>query len=128
VTTTPPTTATPKGTPKPTVQVATPVPQTPGTTTTTATPSATTSTRPAVDLPRGARVCDGSSEVRAAAGTPRTSCDFALSVRDAWVAAGEGDRSVRAHSSVTDQDYTMICSGSPVTTCRGGNSAVVYLY
>ena len=127
VTTGPSTAATPKGIPTPTVQVATPVPQTPGSTTT-ATPSPTTSTTPAVDLPRGARVCDGSSEVRAAAGTPRTSCTFALAVRDAWVAAGKGDGSVRAHSSVTDQDYTMACSGTPVTTCRGGNSAVVYLY
>jgi hypothetical protein len=81
-----------------------------------------------VDLPRGARVCDGSSQVRAAAGTPRTSCTFALAVRDAWVAAGRGDRSVTAHSAVTGQDYSMSCSGSPVTTCRGGNRAVVYLY
>jgi hypothetical protein len=129
VTSGPSTSTTPKSTPTPSVQVATPVQQTPGSTpSATATPSVTTSTRPAVDLPRGARVCDGSSDVRAAAGTPRTSCTFALSVRDAWVSAGGGDRSVRAHSAVTDQDYTMACSGSPVTTCRGGNSAVVYLY
>jgi hypothetical protein len=128
-----PTTA--RTTPTPSVQVATPVTPTPtsSTATTTATqtstpPPATATTRPAVDLPRGARVCDGSSQVRAAAGTPRTSCTFALAVRDAWVAAGGGDRSITAHSSVTGQDYSMSCSGSPVTTCRGGNRAVVHLY
>lgn len=130
VTTTPSAPATTAGTPTPSVQIATPVsptadPTSPSTATSTSSP---TTSRPAVALPRGARVCDGSSEVRAAAGTPRTSCSFAQSVRDAWVAAGKGDRTVRAHSSVTDQDYNMACSGSPLTTCRGGNRAVVYLY
>ncbi len=126
VTALPSTSSTPRATPTPSVQTATPIVPTGGTTT--GTPTATASSRPPVDLPRGSRVCDGSSEVRVAAGTPRTSCSFAEAVRNAWVAAGRGDRSIRAHSPVTDEDYTMTCSGAPVTTCRGGNSAVVHLY
>ncbi len=134
-TSTPPTTT---ARPTPSVQTATPVvrPPTTASPTTTATPTTpattpkttVTTTRPAVTLPGGARVCDGGSGVRSAAGTPKTSCSFAQSVRDAWVAAGQGDGSIRAHSSVTDQDYSMTCSGAPLTTCRGGNNAVVYLY
>lgn len=119
-TTAPAATATRTAAPTPSVQTATPVVPT-------ATTPAATSTRPAVALPGGARVCDGTSQVRAASGTPRTSCAFALAVRDAWVASG-GAGSVRAHSAVTGQDYTMTCAGSPLTTCRGGNRAVVYLY
>lgn len=93
-----------------------------------ATPSSTSSTRREVALPAGARVCDGTADVRVAAGTPRTSCTFATAVRDAWVAAGKGSGTVVAHSAVTDRDYSMTCGGSELTTCRGGDNAVVYLY
>lgn len=111
--------------PRPSVQVATPVAPTPGGS---SSASPTPTSRPSVALPGGARTCDDSGEVRAASGTPKTSCSFAVAVRDAWVAAGKGDRTVRAHSTVTGQDYSMTCAGGPLTTCRGGNNAVVYLY
>jgi len=35
---------------------------------------------------------------------------------------------LNAFSPVTDQSYLMSCTGEHVVTCRGGNSAVVYIY
>ncbi|GEM_PF-6725664 len=106
-------------------------------TTTPAPPSqpapSTTTSRPTstVAVPGGSRLCDKGGDLRAYAGTPRTSCSFALTVRDAFVGAGGvGDgssRQVRAHSTVTDTTYTITCGGKALVTCRGGNNAVIYL-
>lgn len=93
-------------------------------------PSSTTPTS-SVTAPRGARACDKGGDLEAYAGTPRTSCAFAITVRDAFVGAGGttdgGSRSVRAHSTVTDTTYTVTCSGTDLVTCRGGDDAVIYL-
>jgi hypothetical protein len=57
---------------------------------------------------------------------PATSCEFAQNVRDAYNEAPGARATVRAHSPVTGQVYTMSCapSGSGVT-CSGGNDASV---
>ncbi len=82
-------------------------------------------------VPQGARLCDGGGDLRAYAGTPRTSCSFAVAVRDAFVGAGgvsdAASRTVRAHSTVTGTTYTMTCEGTTRVTCRGGTGAVIYL-
>ena len=99
------------------------------------TPAAPPSTTPrssaTVVPPRGARLCDGGGDLRAYAGTSRTSCPFAIAVRDAFVGAGGvtdgAGRTVRARSTVTDKTYTMTCAGTGLVTCRGGTDAVVYL-
>lgn len=104
----------------------------PRSTTPTQAPSSTTS-RPTstVAVPQGARVCDSGGDFKAYAGTPRTSCAFAITVRDAFVGAGPvtdgSSRTVRAHSTVTDTTYTITCSGTDPVTCRGGNNAIIYL-
>lgn len=66
----------------------------------------------------------------AAAGNDKTSCPFALSVQQAYLAAGvQGSTAtVRAHSPVTNKWYDMACSGAEPAKCTGGNDAVVYLY
>jgi hypothetical protein len=84
-----------------------------------------------VALPSGARLCDGGGDLRAYAGSPATSCAFAITVRDAYVGSGGlGDgtsRQVRAHSTVTDKTYMISCAGTAPVTCQGGNDAVIYL-
>lgn len=82
-------------------------------------------------LPAGASKCAGpSSGVSVASGTDVTSCDFAVAVRDAYVAdtGGSGNTTLRVTSPVTGKAYTMRCSGKDVTRCTGGNNAVVVLY
>lgn len=59
---------------------------------------------------------------------PNTSCAFARNVYLDWHNSGGGTRTVVTYSPVTNTDYTMNCSSSGVmTTCRGGNNAVVYI-
>jgi len=53
-----------------------------------------------------------------------TSCPFARAVRDAFEGSG-GASQVEVFSPVTQQSYTMTCSGGVPTICRGGNGAVV---
>lgn len=68
---------------------------------------------------------------RAGRASGATSCPFARTVRDAYLAtASPGDpASVDAYSPVTGQSYQMRCTGDDRhITCRGGNNAVVYLY
>jgi hypothetical protein len=64
-----------------------------------------------------------------AAGTV-TSCPFAENVRDQYVHEPLRATTVtlNAFSPVTDQSYLMTCTGNHVVTCRGGISAVVYIY
>lgn len=53
-----------------------------------------------------------------------TSCAFAANVRDEFRSSG-GSSVIQVFSPVTQQSYTMYCSGGAPTTCRGGNGAVV---
>lgn len=84
-------------------------------------------------LPAGATPCPESSaspnSLGAWSGTSRTSCGFALAVRDAYVATAPngGEATVRAESPITHTTYTMTCTGSQPVTCKGGDDAVVYL-
>lgn len=83
--------------------------------------------------PAGAYECTntgGGQLSRSAVGSSVTSCDFAASVRSAYIGAGGsgGSMVVNAYSPVTGQVYTMSCSGGPPVTCSGGNNAVVYIY
>lgn len=65
--------------------------------------------------------CGGELEVNS-----YTTCPFAENVREAYFAeVGSGSGYVEAWSPVTDQFYTMSCSGSP-HECTGGNEAAVY--
>ncbi len=96
------------------------------------TPSSSASTATAAErsgeLPQGASACGGASGgTKAGSGTALTSCPFAQAVRDAYVQAG-GASSLEVRSPVTNKEYTMHCSGGSVTTCTGGNNAVVFLY
>lgn len=53
-----------------------------------------------------------------------TSCPFARAVRDAYESSN-GASVLEVFSPVTQQSYTMNCSGGVPTVCRGGNGAVV---
>lgn len=84
-------------------------------------------------LPAGATSCAGPVEgTRVARGNDVTSCPFAESVRAAYLDEASGGSgagvSVDVRSPVTDEEYTMRCTGGSVTLCTGGNNAVVYLY
>lgn len=80
--------------------------------------------------PSGVSECAGpSGGVAVGTATDVTSCEFALAVRDAYVAGNSnGAASLRVTSPVTSKAYTMSCSGDSVTRCTGGNNAVVVLY
>jgi hypothetical protein len=64
-----------------------------------------------------------------AAGTV-TSCPFAENVRDQYVRQPlrATTATLNVFSPVTDQSYFMTCIGNHVVSCRGGISAVVYIY
>ncbi|MFT4201386.1 serine/threonine-protein kinase [Gordonia sp. (in: high G+C Gram-positive bacteria)] len=90
--------------------------------TVTATETPTLATPPADSTP-----CDNTVGV----GTTVTSCPFAASVRDAYLAAGSKGqaRTVSAYSPVTGQSYSMSCLPERgIVVCRGGNDAVVHIY
>lgn len=83
--------------------------------------------------PAGAYECTnsgGGQLSRTAAGSSATSCEFAASVRSAYLAAGGGGGAmvIDAHSPVTGNVYTMSCGAGPPVSCTGGNNAVVYIY
>ena len=85
--------------------------------------------------PAGAYQCSslgGGPFARAGAGSSSTSCPFASSVRDSYLAsgAGGGAATISAYSPVTGTSYTMYCApaGTNVVQCTGGNNAVVYVY
>ena len=83
-------------------------------------------------LPEGATACGTAKQgLRAGTATEVTSCPFAEAVRDAYLAGtprSDGSATLLVKSPVTDQTYTMRCSGATVTTCTGGNDASVVLY
>jgi hypothetical protein len=56
-----------------------------------------------------------------------TSCAFAINVARAYYQSGGGSPTLSVFSPVTNQTYTMQCTGGAPTTCRGGNNAVVYI-
>ncbi|QTH59249.1 hypothetical protein J5O04_10635 [Corynebacterium hindlerae] len=71
--------------------------------------------------------CGMSADTAVFTGTDATSCEFARAV--ATAAAGKtGSFEVTATSPVTNQNYTMNCSGTDAeTVCTGGNNASVVL-
>lgn len=110
-------------------------PSTSSTTTTssTSTSSSSSTTSPARKgkLPSGAKECAGPKQGTAVgSGNDVTSCAFASAVRDAYLAEKpkDGKASLEVRSPVTKKNYTMTCTGASVTTCTGGNNAVVFLY
>lgn len=95
-------------------------------------------TRP--KLPSGAVPANQSAEQNKPAGdfnnvytgSDITSKPFARAVRDAFVThyldTDETEGTVKAHSSVTGQTYTMKCKDNgQYVTCTGGNNAIVYI-
>lgn len=83
--------------------------------------------------PAGSFECSnagGGQLSRSAVGSSVTSCEFAASVRSAYLASGGRGESlvVEAFSPVTGTVYTMNCAGGPPVVCTGGNNAVVYIY
>lgn len=71
--------------------------------------------------------CGESADTAVFTGTDATSCEFARAI--ATAAAGKtGSFEVTATSPVTNQNYTMNCSGTDAeTVCTGGNNASVVL-
>jgi hypothetical protein len=57
---------------------------------------------------------------------PNTSCAFARNVELAYDQSSGGNTYVTAFSPVTNQTYTMYCTGSTPHVCTGGNNASVY--
>lgn len=89
-------------------------------------PSASTS------MPPQARRCStsGTDAVATAyAGTERTSCEFAASVREAYRNAGTpgGATSLRAYSPVTKKWYSLSCDGGEPVRCTSTTNAIVLL-
>lgn len=83
-------------------------------------------------IPAEARRCfkSGSDAVATAyAGNDRTSCEFAVAVREAYRRAGTpGDRTtIRAYSPVTKKWYTLDCNGGDPVRCETPTSAVILL-
>ncbi|WP_433683581.1 protein kinase domain-containing protein [Nocardia sp. CA-119907] len=95
----------------------------------------TTTTMPA-RLPAGAKPCAQlypalGRFTSSAIGTTVTSCAFAEEVRKAYANGGDAitDRSIVAHSPISNRDYTMNCTaGDQFATCSGGENAIVYVY
>ncbi|MEU0500351.1 protein kinase [Nocardia sp. NPDC005998] len=88
-------------------------------------------------LPAGAKPCAQlypalGRFTSSAIGTTVTSCAFAEEVRKAYADGGDTaitDRSISAHSPVSNRDYTMNCTaGDQFATCSGGENAIVYVY
>ena len=72
---------------------------------------------PASSRPCGAGVAAGA----------KTSCAFALNTAREWVDTSGGTQ-IQVYSPAKRRNYTMKCSiGLPLTTCRGGKGAVVYI-
>ncbi|KGN35676.1 zinc ribbon domain-containing protein [Knoellia subterranea] len=83
-------------------------------------------------IPAGARKCSTSGDdsvATAYAGTDRTSCEFAASVREAYRAAGTPDAAttLRAYSPVTKKWYSLSCDGGAPVRCTSTTNAVVLL-
>ncbi len=88
---------------------------------------------PDVRATRGARECgrfDDSPYAAVAIGNSSTTCEFALKVREAYLAGGVNgaDVTINAYSPKTHKDYEMRCSGEQPAVCTGGNRALVLVY
>lgn len=110
---------------------ATPGPST-GAPTPSETPSPQVSPSTSTSIPAEARRCstNGSDAVATAyAGTTRTSCEFAASVREAYRKAGTpgGATSLRAYSPVTKKWYSLSCDGGEPVRCTSTTNAIVIL-
>lgn len=105
-------------------------PTTSSSTSSSTTTSSSTSPTRSGELPAGVRSCAGpKSGVAVGRGTEVTTCDFAVAVREAYLAEKPtGDVDLEVRSPVTKKSYSMSCSGQSVTRCTGGNDAVVVLY
>jgi hypothetical protein len=91
---------------------------------TTSRPSNGSSPRPTSPTP--APASSGTSCGDGVFAGPNTSCAFAMNVRAAWDDAPGTTNTVRVHSPVTGQTYTMNCAPSGrAITCSGANSASV---
>ncbi|MET8872385.1 protein kinase [Nocardia sp. NPDC004604] len=97
----------------------------------------TTTMSARLPLPAGAKPCAQlypalGRFTSSAIGTTVTSCAFAEEVRKAYADGGDTaitDRSIIAHSPVSNRDYTMNCTaGDQFATCSGGENAIVYVY
>ncbi len=112
-----------QATPEPTAQPPAP--------TTAAPASPTAPTYPPLTLPGKLCGTTGSGPyANAASGNSVTSCEFAVAVQAAYLAAGGAGRptTVTAYSPKTKTEYVMSCAGDQPVTCTGGNNAVVYLF
>ncbi|MFV0461800.1 MAG: hypothetical protein ACK5MP_01175 [Nostocoides sp.] len=94
------------------------------------TPAPPTTSR-AVAAPAGARHCAPATGAYAGVyvnGT--TSCPFAQAVFAAYAGAHPtpvDQTKVTARSPVTKKNYDLVCAGTTLVTCTGGNNAVIYL-
>ena len=97
---------------------------------TTPDPAASDDPGPVIQPPADAVECD----VAGLLVGPKTSCEFAHAVVDAWVAQGGGNVDLKVASPVTKRTYRVHCVQSPanlssqLTTCRTDTGATVYLY
>ncbi|MFT3714557.1 MAG: serine/threonine-protein kinase [Gordonia sp. (in: high G+C Gram-positive bacteria)] len=85
------------------------------------------------DLPAGAKPCPGIPGLATHEGR-KTSCEFAESVRDAYISAGpRGEtRVVNGWAPTQQASVPMTCSpldeDDSIIVCRGGTQSIVYLY
>lgn len=102
----------------------------PSSSSTSSTSSSSSSPTRSGELPAGVTNCAGAKAgTSVGSGTEVTTCDFAVAVRDAYLAERPtGNVQLEVRSPVTEESYTMSCSGDSVTRCTGGNNAVVVLY
>ena len=72
--------------------------------------------------PAGSESCSGASELWV---NKYTSCPFAENTQSAYAEANGAD-SISVYSPVTGKTYAMVCKGTSLITCTGGNNAAVY--
>lgn len=93
--------------------------------TTSSAPSSPSSSAPSSPppFPSGVKKCSEQIGVNSV-----TSCAFAANVAAAYNQSSKsGVVEIIATSPVTKQSYSMTCTTAPITICRGGNDAAVYL-
>lgn len=95
-------------------------------------PSTPSASKTGADIPAEARRCSTSGNdavATAYAGTDRTSCEFAVAVREAYRRAGtpSGATSIRAYSPVTKKWYTLTCDGGTPVRCETSSNALILL-
>jgi tRNA A-37 threonylcarbamoyl transferase component Bud32 len=75
-----------------------------------------------VTPPAGSESCSGASELWV---NEHTSCPFAENTQSAYAEA-DGAKNISVYSPVTGKTYPMVCKGTSLITCSGGNNAAVY--